>query len=363
MPDRSLLDVIKPEVRAATAYSLKYLEAEVKLDQNENPHELPDFLKQKITARFHDLKWNRYPEFVPTRIIEALSRHTGWTGNGILVGNGSNELILATLVATACVGRTVAIPQPTFTLYQLLASAMGAPIRNVPLAADLSFDVPALTEAARVSSVMVVCSPNNPTGSLLSALDLERILTAARGLVVVDEAYHEFSQQTVAPLLEKFENLVILRTFSKAMAVAGLRFGFMLANPKVVTEINKVKLPYNVNIFTLTAAEVLIDESHVVEGSIRVLIEEREKIRAELALRPGVEAFPSRANFVLFRTPYPAGDLFEKLYANSVLVRNVSHYPMLDRVLRVSIGAAHENERFLTALDVALEALNESADS
>ena len=362
MPDPSLLDVIKPEVRAATAYELKYLEADVKLAQNENPNELPDFLKQRIVARFHELEWNRYPEFVPTRIIEALSRHTGWTVDGILVGNGSNELILATLVATSGAGRTVSMPQPTFTLYQLLASAMGASIRNVPLAEDLSFDVTGLMEAARVSNVLIVCSPNNPTGSLLSAPDLERILTAARGLVVVDEAYHEFSQQTVAPLLKRFENLVILRTFSKAMSMAGLRFGYMLANPKIISEINKVKLPYNVNVFTLTAAEILIEESYAVEGSIRVLIEERERIWAELASRQGVDAFPSRANFILFRTPYSPGDLFEKLYENSVLVRNVSHYPMLNRALRVTVGAVHENERFLIALDVALEALNEPAD-
>jgi len=144
--------------------------------------------------------------------------------------------------------------------------------------------------------------------------------------------------------------------------MAGLRFGYMLANPKIISEINKVKLPYNVNVFTLTAAEILIEESYAVEGSIRVLIEERERIWAELASRPGVDAFPSRANFILFRTPYPAGDLFERLYENSVLVRNVSRYPMLNRALRVTVGAVHENERFLIALDAALEALNESAD-
>ena len=362
MPDRSPLDAIKPEIQVANAYTLTYLEADVKLDQNENPHEIPDFLKQKIAARFHEMAWNRYPEFVPTRILDALSRHTGWSGDGILVGNGSNELILATLVATAGPGRTVSVPQPTFSLYRLLASAMGASIRDVGLAEDLSFDVPGLTEAAKVSDVLIVCSPNNPTGSLLSVADLEGILRAARGLVVIDEAYHEFSQQTVAPLRDRFENLVVLRTFSKAMSMAGLRFGYMMANPKIAREINKVKLPYNVNVFTLIAAEVLIDESYSVEGSIRALIEEREKLRAELASRPAVNAFPSYANFVLFRTPYPADVLFERLFEDGVLVRNVSHYPMLERALRVTIGTVYENQMFLNALDVALEALNESAD-
>jgi histidinol-phosphate aminotransferase len=363
MPDRSPLDVIKTEIRSASAYTLKYLEADVKLDQNENPHEIPSFLKKKVAVRFHELAWNRYPEFVPSSITKALSRHTGWTEDGILVGNGSNELILAILVATAGPGRTVALPQPTFTLYQLLASSMGASIRNVPLAPDLSFDVQGLIEAARVSEVLIVCSPNNPTGSLLSAPDLEVILGAARGLVVVDEAYYEFSRQTVAHLLKKFGNLVVLRTFSKAMALAGLRFGYMMASPELAKEINKVKLPYNVNIFTLTAAEILIDEAYAVEGTIRVLIEERETMRDELSSRPGVEAFPSQANFVLFRTPFPAGDVFEELYEDGVLIRNVSHYPMLDRALRVSIGSVDENQAFLNALDRALEVLNERTDS
>lgn len=363
MPDRSLLDVIKEEVQAESAYTLEYLEAEVKLDQNENPHEIPDFLKQKIMARFHEMEWSRYPEFVPTRIRAALERFTGWPADGLLVGNGSNELILSILVATAGPGRTVAIPQPTFSLYRLLSRAMGASIREVPLeAGSFSFDVRGLTAAAGASDVLIVCSPNNPTGSLLSATDLEGILDAARGIVVVDEAYHEFSGQTVAPLLERFDNLVLLRTFSKAMAMAGLRFGYMLASPEIAREVNKVKLPYNVNVFTLTAAEVLLDESYAVEGSIRALIEERERLRGELDRRAGVEAFPSQANFVLFRTPYPARELFQRLYEDGVLVRNVSHYPMLDRALRVSVGTYQQNARFLGALDAALQTLEDTVE-
>ncbi len=358
MPAQSPLDAIKAAIQDSSAYTLEYLEAEVKLDQNENPHEIPESLKQKVLSRFRTMEWRRYPEFVPSRITAALNRFTGWMPEGILVGNGSNELILSTLVATAGPGRTVAIPQPTFSLYRLLAEAMGGAVRDVPLKSDLSFDAAGLIAAARESEVVIVCSPNNPTGSLLSARDLEAILEAARGLVIVDEAYHEFSLQTVAPLLDRHPNLIVLRTFSKAMAMAGLRFGYMLADPAIAREVNKVKLPYNVNVFTLTAAEALIDEAHAVEGSIRAVIEERNRLKEAIERRPGLDAFTSHANFVLFRTPYRADAVFERLYADGVLVRNVSHYPMLDRALRVSIGTPDQNARFLNALDDTLEALN-----
>lgn len=355
MPDPSPLDFIKPEVRSASAYTLKYLDADVKLDQNENPHEIPEFLKQKVAVRFHEFEWSRYPEFVPTRITDTLARFTGWKPNGILIGNGSNELIQATMIATLGPGRTIAIPQPTFTLYSLLAGAMGATIQQIPLTHTLEFDIEKLVEAARWVDVVIVCSPNNPTGTLLPLEELERILAAARGLVIVDEAYHEFSGQTALPLLQRFGNLLILRTFSKAMGMAGLRFGYMLTHPDLAREIGKVKLPYNVNIFTLTAAEILMDEAYAMEGAIRALVVERQRLIQELAALDGVEPFPSYANFVLFRTPHAAEVVFQKLYDEGVLVRNVSHYPMLERGLRVTVGTSDQNRRFIDTLERVLE--------
>jgi len=355
MPDPSPLDFIKPEIRSASAYTLEYLDADVKLDQNENPHEIPEFLKQKVAVRFHEFEWSRYPEFVPTRIIGTLARFTGWKPNGILIGNGSNELIQATMIATLGPGRTIAIPQPTFTLYSLMAGAMGATIRPVALTNTLKFDVQELIEAARVVDVTMICSPNNPTGTLLPLQDLERIVAAARGLVIVDEAYHEFSGQTAFPLLERFKNLVLLRTFSKAMGMAGLRFGYMMTHPDLAREIGKVKLPYNVNIFTLTAAEILMDEAYAMEGAIRALVVERQRLIEELVELDSVEPFPSYANFVLFRTPHAADAVFQRLYAEGVLVRNVSHYPMLERGLRVTVGTSDQNRRFIDTLELVLE--------
>src|SRR3990172_4010656 len=186
--------VIKSEVREQTAYTLKHFKADVKLDQNENPYELPDSLKQEVINRVLQRPWGRYPEFVPASLTAALAKFTGWSADGILAGNGSNELIQAALAVTLGPGRTVAIPQPTFTLYRLMSKTLQARAVEVELdSSDFSFRVGKLVEAAREADVTVICSPNNPTGTLLEPSALVEVLENAKGLVLVDEAYHEFS--------------------------------------------------------------------------------------------------------------------------------------------------------------------------
>src|SRR5262245_34810683 len=257
---------IKPEVRGLTAYTLKHFEADVKLDQNENPYELPEDLKREIVDRVLLRPWGRYPEFVPAAVIRTLSKFTGWTEEGILVGNGSNELIQASLNVTLGPGRHLVMPQPTFTLYKLMATTLQAEVNSILLDREnLTFDVDKLIEASRTADVVVVCSPNNPTGCLLEREALIALLKNTAGIVLLDEAYHEFSGQTALPLLAEHRNLVVLRTFSKAMAMAGLRFGYMMAHPEIVREVYKSKLPYNVNIFTLAAAEILIEKHGVLD--------------------------------------------------------------------------------------------------
>jgi histidinol-phosphate/aromatic aminotransferase/cobyric acid decarboxylase-like protein len=315
MQGQSPSDVIKPEVRRLSAYTLKHVKADVKLDQNENPYELPQELKEEAVRRVLARPWGRYPEFVPASTTKALAKFAGWPEEGILIGNGSNELIQAGLSVILGSGRSAVIPQPTFTLYKLLSTVFQANVVTVPLKTDFTFDVESLVKASRDAAVTVICSPNNPTGTLLDAGSLRRILEATPGLVFLDEAYY----------LPSNRNLVVLRTFSKAMSMAGLRFGYLLAHPEVAREIHKAKLPYNVNVFTLIAAELVLEQ-------------------------PGL-----MNPFFLIRTPMEARELFDALYAQGVLVRDVSSYPMLERVLRVTAGNPEENDRFLNALDRALE--------
>jgi histidinol-phosphate aminotransferase len=355
MPDRSLSDVVKPAVRELSRYTLKHIAAAVKLDQNENGYELPDTLKREIAERVLERPWARYPEFVPVAITKALAKFTGWSEEGILVGNGSNELIQAVLAVTLGPGRTIAIPQPTFTLYKLMSRVLEANVNEVFLNPDdMTFDTDKLATAAREADVLAICSPNNPTGTLLAKDDLAHLLRNTKGWVMLDEAYHEFSGQTVFSLLRDHRNLVVLRTFSKAMSMAGLRFGYMMADPEIVREVHKAKLPYNVNIFTLTAAETVIERRSVLDEAIAKIVAERDRLIAELRTRPRVKVFSSRANFILMKTSRPTRELFDGLYSEGVLVRDVSSYPLLDKAFRVSVGRPEENDRFLAALDKTL---------
>jgi len=221
----------------------------------------------------------------------------------------------------------------------------------------LTYDVEAILKARKESRapVTIVCSPNNPTGSSLSPAEVERLCEQGDGLVVIDEAYHEFSGQTVVPLLERHPNLVVLRTFSKAMALAGLRVGYLLASPELVREVNKARLPYNLNFFSQAAAIEALQEKDALAKSVRRLVAARERLRERLADVPGVRAWPSDANFFLLEClGADPRAVFAGLLRRGVLVRDVTSYPMLSRCLRVSVGSEKENDAFLHALGTAL---------
>jgi len=349
-----ILSKIKPSVRQLQAYTLKHFEARVKINQNENPYDMPDVIKSEVHRAIGSKAWSRYPAFVPSALICKLAQFSGWKSAGILVGNGSNELIEAALMVTVGKGSKVVIPQPTFTLYKLIATILGGESNEVLLTKALEFDVPRLLEAASSADVTVICSPNNPTGCLIDLSDLKEVLRATAGLVIVDEAYHEFSRQTAVPLLEEFKNLIVLRTFSKAMAMAGLRVGYLLAHPELVEEISKAKLPYNLNIFSMAAAEAAIEHFDLLKPQIDLLIHERGRIYGLMGQIAGVKAYPSQANFMVFETPMAPADVFDALYAEGILVRDVSRYPMLGKCLRVSVGSPSENDQFLAVLKKTL---------
>ena len=389
---------VKPAVRALAPYTLALREAPVKINQNENPWDLPKAVKRRVLAQALARPWSRYPDFDPRELLLALARFAGWRADGILAGNGSNEMIEALLLVTVGPGTRVVIPEPTFTLYALMTTILGGEPVRVPLSPrgtpvpepeakprarllageregpavpapagpsgpvktqslGVTYDVEAILKAREESHapVTIVCSPNNPTGSSLSAGDVERLCLSSDGLVVIDEAYHEFSGRTVVPLLERHPNLVVLRTFSKAMALAGLRVGYLLASPELVREVNKARLPYNLNFFSQAAGIAALEENAALARSVGRIVEEKTRLLARLADLPGVRAWPSDANFFLLECL--AADpkaVFAGLLRRGVLVRDVTSYPMLSRCLRVSVGSEKENDAFLHALGTAL---------
>jgi histidinol-phosphate aminotransferase len=346
------LDKIKPQVRAIQAYTLAPLRAEVKINQNENPFDMPAAIKEEVLRRLQNRAWSRYPTFVPTELHEKLAAFAGWRADGVLAGNGSNELIQALLTVTVGAGSRVIITEPTFTLYRQLTTVLGGEVVAVPLNESLTFNIPKL--ASKIVSIKadltIICSPNNPTGCTIGRRDLTALLRNTEGLVVVDQAYVEFGGEDHILLLKEHPNLIVLRTFSKAMAMAGLRVGYLLASPALVTEINKAKLPYNLNFFSMMAAEVAIEQFDLLGPLIEKIVSERERLFAALQQIKGLTPIPSAANFMLLRTTMPPKELFEALHARDILVRDVSKYPMLADYIRISIGSEEENDRLIAAL-------------
>jgi histidinol-phosphate aminotransferase len=300
-----------------------------------------------------DRAWSRYPDFVPQRLRERLAEFSGWQPDGIIAGNGSNELIQAFLMVSIGEGKRVLITEPTFALYRQITTVLGGVVVSVPLSSDLQFDVTALLDGIEEErpDVTIICSPNNPAGCVISDDQLVVLLKAAHGLIVVDEAYHEFAHHSAVPLLGDHENLVVLRTFSKAMAMAALRVGYLLAAPALVQEIAKAVLPYNLNAFSQTAAEVAIE---MFEAKLQPLVEsicaERDRLYVELAGIPGLVPVKSQANFMVVRSNQDPRRVFAELLKRDILIRDVSGYPMLNDYFRVSVGTPEENDLLIEAL-------------
>lgn len=355
LPDSTVaLSLLKPSVRAEAAYTLEAPTVVRKLNQNEAAVDVPEDLKREILTRAAALPWHRYPAFAPAQLSAAIAERHGWMADGVLVGNGSNEVIQAALSVSVTEGAVVVAPAPTFSLYRLLTGVLGGRYLPVPLGADFGYDVDAIVATARRerARVIVLNSPNNPTGSALPVGAVERVLAETDALVLCDEAYQDFGGPSAVPLLHQSARVVVLRTFSKAMGMAALRFGYALAHPDVAREIAKAKLPYNVNAVTLAAAEVALVQSRRFAERTRAVVEERDRFLPRLRTLPGIRVFPSAANFVLIRCEaVPATVIFRRLIEeHGILVRDVSGSAHLAECLRISIGTSEDMDAVFGAL-------------
>ncbi|HEU4699031.1 MAG TPA: histidinol-phosphate transaminase [Gemmatimonadales bacterium] len=359
LPDAAAgLALIKPAVQAQPSYTLESPPARRKLNQNESPHDFPAELKAEVLARAQAAAWQRYPAYYPWHLHERLAGHYGWVGEGVLTGNGSNELIQATLAVALAEGDAVVAPSPAYSLYRLQTNVLGGRFVPVPLGLDFSYDVDALIAAAQRerAKIVVLASPNNPTGTALPADGVERVLAETEALVLVDEAYQDFGGPTALPLLAASSRLVVLKSCSKALGLAGLRCGLALAHPAVAWEIAKAKLPYNVNLLTLIAAEVALDHAGLLAERTGRIVETRDLTVARLALVPGLTVYPSAGNFFLVRChALPAREVCRRLYeTHGILVRDVSTTHELAECLRISVGTPEDMDAVVAALEAIL---------
>jgi histidinol-phosphate aminotransferase len=273
-------------------------------------------------------------------------------GLEVVLGNGSDEIIQIVSLALARPGAVVLAPEPSFVMYRMSALAAGMRYVGVPLASDFSLNAEALLEAIRVHrpALTWLAYPNNPTGNLFPASDVERIIRAAPGIVVVDEAYYAYADSSFLPRVLEFPNLIVVRTVSK-IGLAGVRLGYAVAHPGWIAEIEKVRPPYNVNVLTQAAALFALERLDVLEEQAARIRADRALLGEAIAALPGTRVFPSEANFFLVRVK-DADATYDALRRQGVLVRNL--HPGLDNCLRINVGTPDENRILLTALREAL---------
>jgi len=354
--DKSPASVIRDEIRSIAAYHVPDSIGMVKLDAMENPYRLPGDLAQQVGRIASQASLNRYPDpaarALKTRLRQAMKVPDALD---ILLGNGSDELIQMLALAVNKPGAVLLSVEPSFVMFRMIATFVGLRYVGVPLTTEFGLDLPALQQAIRVHqpALTFLAYPNNPTGNLFDAAAVERVVELSPGLVVVDEAYHAFAGRSLLPRLAHYPNLLVMRTLSK-LGLAGLRLGLLIGGAEWLTELDKLRLPYNINVLTQGVAEYVLARGDLLETQAAAIRDERARLYGRLAALHGILPFPSDANFVLFRVT-SANSVFLALKARGILIKNVSgSHPMLTDCLRVTVGTPEENDKFLEALRESL---------
>jgi histidinol-phosphate aminotransferase len=349
-------DLVRPEIRALSAYHVPDASGLIKLDAMENPYPWPDALKAEWLETLRTAELNRYPDPQGRAVQAALRAAMGIPPDmGLLLGNGSDELIQMLALTVAGPGRTVLSVDPGFVMYRMIALFAGMDYVGVPLATgDFALDLPAVLAALERHrpALTYIAYPNNPTGNLFDPAAIEQIIAAAPGLVIVDEAYAPFTDASFLPRLGEWPNLLVMRTVSK-MGLAGLRLGYLAGPPEWLTEIDKTRLPYNINVLTQASAAFALAHKDVLDAQTAAIRAERARLFEALEAIPGLHPFPSEANFILTRLPAGrATPTFQALKGRGVLVKNLhGAHPLLADCLRITVGTPQENAAFLTALE------------
>ena len=351
--------LIRPEIQALHAYHVPPAEGMLKLDAMENPYPLPPELRDEIARQVADAAINRYPDAGALALKADIRRVSALpAGMEVLLGNGSDEIIQLLAMALAKPGAVLLSVEPSFVMYRMIATFTGMRYVGVPLTADFSLDLPAMLEAIEREqpALVFLAYPNNPTGNLFDAEAVRRIIEAAPGLVVVDEAYYAFASDSFIPQLARYDNLLVMRTFSK-LGMAGLRLGFLAGPAHWLGQLEKLRLPYNVGVLPQCVARILLEHHDVLLAQAAHLRQSRAQMMAALGAMAGVQAYPSEANFILFRLA-KATQVFEGLKRRGVLIKNLDGgHPALGGCLRVTVGSPQENTQFLAALQDTINQL------
>ena len=348
---------VRPDLELGEGYHSPQVDAEVRLNTNESPFAPPDEWREELLAALEEVSFHRYPDRPATELRQAVADLHGVAAEEVFCANGSNEVLQSVLLAFGGPGRRALLFEPTYALHSHIARITGTDVVAGSRDDDFLIDPPDAERliAASRPDITFLCSPNNPTGRAEPRETVERVVRAAPGLVVVDEAYGQFSPWTALGLRRTAQpGLVVTRTFSKTWALAGARLGYLVADPAVVEACEAVILPYHLSAQTQLAGLLALRHVPEMEARVSRITEERGRVAAALNDLP-VDSWPSDANFILFRPrERQADDVWRSLLAHSVLIRNCASWEGLKGCLRVTIGTPEENDRFLQALKESL---------
>ncbi len=339
--------MIRNDIKQLAAYHVPEANGLIKLDAMENPYPLPDAIRDEWVDHIRDLNINRYPDAEMGELRHVIADREGLQADQVLLGNGSDEIIQMALMVVD--QGPCAIPKPTFTMYETISRWLKRPVASVPLEKGFSLNADAFLRvcAREKAAIAFLACPNNPTGNMWPRSSIQQIADNFRGLLVIDEAYHPFANDSYVDF--PGANVVVLRTYSK-LGMAGLRVGYALGHPKVIAEINKVRLPYNMNSLGQASIHFFLEHFHIFEEQAKKICQERNRLADALVRVDGVEAYPSQANFILLRVP-DANAIFNALKQRGILIKNMhAAGGLLENCLRVTIGMPEENNRFVVAL-------------
>ena len=349
---------IRPEVRALSAYHVPDSHGFIKLDAMENPYSLPEPLIEDWLDTLRELELNRYPDAGAEVLKEKLFEYLELgTDQGILLGNGSDELIQIIAMALAVDGagknRTLLAPEPGFVMYRIIAQSLGMQYVGVPLSKDdFSLDLPAMLAAIEKHqpAVIFLAYPNNPTGNLFDRASVEAVIQASEGLVIIDEAYHSFAQKTWIGDLTRYDNLLVMRTLSK-IGLAGLRIGMLVGAKSWLDELNKIRLPYNINALSQASATFMLEHAGIFDQQAMLIRADRQSMIEALDPYSEIKVWPSHTNFLLLRSVL-AQKIFDTLKEKKILIKNLDGtHEMLAQCLRITIGTAEENQAVLELIE------------
>lgn len=344
-------DLFREDLKSFKPYEVDKNNYNIRLDANESFLNFPEELKEELMTSIQSIFFNRYPDSDSTEICNLYADYAGVDFKNVIAGNGSDELIQIIVNSIISAGDKVMMLTPDFSVYNIYTRLVGGIPVEFQLKDNFELDVEELIAKANFEGVKLIfiSNPNNPTGGVIPEENLIRIIQETKSIVVIDEAYYEFYGKSLVDKINTYENLVILRTCSKALGLAALRLGFLITNELLMNEFKKVKLTYNVNTVTQSIAAVVLKRPELIKRNIEAILKERDYLLSELKKIKGITIYPTKANYVLIESSFK-DELREKILECGISVRNFSS-PRLKNCLRITVGNREENKAFMDSIN------------